>query len=49
LRERFNALIEKLLRTKDLKAAQAIAIELQWAVYEYLDQLRNEALSDDPK
>ena len=42
VKERLEALIDRLLETKDLKEAQAIAVDLQWTVYEHLDALREE-------
>lgn len=53
MEEHFRELIDQLLSAKDLGRAQAIAVELQWAIYEYVDRLKEvhskEVRSDDPQ
>lgn len=33
-------LVEQLLKTEDLRIAQSLAVELQWAVYRHIEQLQ---------
>jgi hypothetical protein len=46
--ERIRMLVEQLLGSTDLRTVQKLAVELQWAVYEYIEQVR-ENLPADPQ
>jgi hypothetical protein len=48
LKERLEALVIRLLNTKNLAEAQAVALELQWAVYEYIEQFRQDVPPQSP-
>lgn len=48
IENRLQRLVEQILSTKDLTTAQGVAVELQWAVYEYLEELRTKAPSSAP-
>jgi hypothetical protein len=38
--ERIRMLVEQLLSSNDLRTVQNLAVELQWAVYEQIEELR---------
>jgi len=46
--ERIRALVEQLLSSSDLRAVQDLAVDLQWAVYEHIEQLRQKLAEAPP-
>lgn len=46
MEERIRMLVEQLLSSNDLRTVQNLAMELQWAVYEHIEQLRQKQAED---
>lgn len=46
--ERIRMLVEQLFGSDDLRTVQKLAVELQWAVYEHIEQLRQKLAETPP-
>jgi hypothetical protein len=46
--EGIRTLVEQLLSSSDLRTVQKLAVELQWAVYEHIEQLRQKLAEASP-
>ena len=47
VKERLEALMSRLLSAKNLKEAQGFAVELHWAIYDFVEQFREEVTSQN--